>query len=346
MAKAKAEKIVAYQALLKREKLALLALPAARQALSGHIDYILGEGLFRSLKRDLLREIQGVLDKPSTSTTHPALGKLVELPFYEEVWNKARQAVQADPSGGAAGAFPKWEKMFVQAAEIRNEFLDEYAFLIPKMLRYYFQNVGPALMSELESEAILGLFRALESFDVEKKGGDLRIHIQTRILSTLMDFYKGTEYAKVRMAQKSAQGKDDGGEEEGEKGPRTLISNLSGAAAEGRDDDPMGAALISLEDMLPQTEDSHYADVIVGEEGNPFEVAEGRELLQRLADTLKNKTPLERFFIQSKWNMDEGVAHAELLEPSLAAAKMRAEASRRLREALGVPDKPEKKGKK
>jgi DNA-directed RNA polymerase specialized sigma subunit len=330
MAGANHEQVAFYQDCLKQEKRTLLRIGGARQALAEHVERILEEGLFRSLKRETLRDIAAALRGVAAGD---ALERLLELPFYEQVWNKARAVAGEEAKSAATAEAAAWEQAFRETATARNRLLEEYAFLIPRVLRHYFHQMPAAQLRDLESEAVLGLFRALETFDPAKKG-DLRIHVQTRILSTLMDYCKESEHTKARLAQEGLAESEEEATSEA-RAPRGLIANLATALHEEKRPKVAGAALISLDDPLPQAEDGHYADIIVGDEGNPFEIAEGRELLERLRKILASKPSLERFLIQAKWNLDEeSRADAPPRAVADAAARMRSEAARRLREGL------------
>jgi DNA-directed RNA polymerase specialized sigma subunit len=155
----KAEQLIAeYQRLSFLEKQALVACPAAKEALISILIELQKPTRQRRINaKQLARLVTGF--SRSILSDHQLFTELLEVPMSLEHWNAVRRAAEHEPGE----IYDKWRALLDDVSQIRNEVLLDFLYLA-KHLAYTFSQGDPHLREDFESYAIIGLIRALDTF--------------------------------------------------------------------------------------------------------------------------------------------------------------------------------------
>lgn len=150
--------VTEYQQLLLLEKEALVACPAAKEAL---IDLLLELQKPTRQRRINAQQLARLVTGLSRGIlpAHQLFTELLTVPISLENWNAVRRAAEHE----AGEIYDKWRALLDDVSQIRNEVLLDYMYLA-KNMAYTFSPTDPLLREDFESYAIIGLIRALDSF--------------------------------------------------------------------------------------------------------------------------------------------------------------------------------------
>jgi DNA-directed RNA polymerase specialized sigma subunit len=150
--------VTVYQQLLLLEKEALLACPAAKEAMIDLLLELQKPTRQRRINAQQLARLVTGLNR-GILPSHQLLTELLEVPISLENWNTVRRS--AEHEQGAA--YDKWRALLDDVSQIRNEVLLAYMYLV-KNMAYAFAPIDPLVREDFESYAVIGLIRALDSF--------------------------------------------------------------------------------------------------------------------------------------------------------------------------------------
>jgi DNA-directed RNA polymerase specialized sigma subunit len=150
--------VTEYQQLLLLEKMALLACPAAKEAM---IDLLLELQQPTRRRRINARQFAKWVTGLNRDLLTPGqlVAELSEVPLSLENWNTVRRS--AEHEQGAI--YDKWRALLDDVSQIRNEVLLDYMYLV-KNMAYSFSPSDPLVREDFEGYAVIGLIRALDTF--------------------------------------------------------------------------------------------------------------------------------------------------------------------------------------
>ena len=150
--------IAEYQQVSLLEKQALVACPAAKEALIALLIELQQPTRQRRINaQQLTRLVTGLTRQILPS--HQLFKELLKVPMSLEHWNFVRKAAEHEPGE----LYDKWRPLLGDVSQIRNEVLLDYLYLA-KHLAYTFSQGDPQLREDFESYAIISLIRALDTF--------------------------------------------------------------------------------------------------------------------------------------------------------------------------------------
>jgi DNA-directed RNA polymerase specialized sigma subunit len=155
----KTQKLIAeYQQVSLLEKEALVACPAAKEALIALLIELQKPTRQRRINaKQLARLVTGLTRH--IVPAHQLFKELLTVPMSLEHWNSVRKAAEHEPGE----LYDKWRALLDDVSQIRNEVLLDYVYLA-KHLAYTFSQGDAQLREDFESYAIISLIRALDTF--------------------------------------------------------------------------------------------------------------------------------------------------------------------------------------
>lgn len=153
-----AEEIARYQESLRREKLALLAVPAVRGIL---VERLLSMHEPSRQRRINAAEVVGLISRlrsqhaPALEAVLAALDRLKLNIFW---WNTLREAAEEDRSGAAE----EWRRCRSNLAAVAEPLLVAGLRIVE---RFVSEEQKPEIREAIRSDGIIGIYRALERFD-------------------------------------------------------------------------------------------------------------------------------------------------------------------------------------
>lgn len=315
-----------FQSLLKQEKMLLLEIPQARKRLK---EWLLDEEQLETKKKIFsiksLEKLDALLANPHSSSDE-IMRTLQSGHIWHECWQESRVVAERVQSKVARD----WREIYEKSIQIRNEICLRYLNFSGWIAERYTSSLLDR--EELQSQAFLGLIRACECFDPQRKtsfANYAKVWMRDFVMIAVRRqgvLTPGTQHYKqmARLDKICADLKMKLGRE-------PFPEEIAGA---------MGYSLEKLEDLqgshlrvtsLDQpidsegSEEGETLESVIGESAvAPFERMEREKVSARLAEHLKGLTEIERMICGFRWvSHPNSELRAEPLEVMEAIQRMR-----------------------
>lgn len=289
-----------YQKAHKTEKIQLLHLPEVRLELLKRIKHYEQTGRAKRMSREKLGRLLTSIENPVIDPSE-FLPLLHELRFPLDFWNHFREIADDLPQYLTSA----WQLDRQRACNLRNEILEETAFLVPKVRRINF-TMDPQRIDDADGNGFLGLLKAIDNF-TQEEGRSFEAYAKVYILNQIVCFLRNDKLVKPSDTLRRFYSHHDSVVEE-------LRQSLgreptTRETAEALDIDPEELIekqehrgfTLSLDAQLGEEEDTTLHDAIGQEAALPYERMENHLIVDRLHHAMKRLSQAESMVVSLRW---------------------------------------------